>query len=142
MEGYSGHRSAAARVAMSALPALAVVSPTPPPSPESMPVLWARVVGFGPYSPDAFGHHIATNAAGEALISAHLERARGDAGEEHGESAEHADNGDETRDLSTAQIVKVGPDGRRAWRLPLRAARLLRPPSVALDDHGCAYIAG
>ncbi len=107
-----------------------------------MPIVWARILGFGPYSPDDFGHHVATNAAGEALVSAQLERAPGDGAYASGPPAEPARDGDDTRDLSTAQMVKLAPDGRRLWALPLRAARLLRPPSVALDDHGCAYVVG
>ena len=97
---------------MSASPALAAASSAPCPSPVALPVAWAHVLGFGPYSPDDFGHHVATNAAGEALVSAHLERAGRDATHAGGPPGERSEDGDDTRDLSAAQIVKLGPDGR------------------------------
>lgn len=54
---------------MSASTALAVASLALSPSPVSMPVDWAHVLGVGSFSAGGLGHHVTANAAGEALVS-------------------------------------------------------------------------
>ena len=100
---------------------------------------WARVVGAGSIRRD-FGHHVATNAAGEVLLAARLDRL--DGGTAESTAGNEGAPASCPPDLTAGRLIKLAPGGGPAWSLLLRDAGLLRAPAVALDDAGAAYVAG
>lgn len=61
----------------------------------------------------------------------------------HAASRGGRDGGEaDTIERATGRLVKLDPRGHVAWRLPLRDGGLLTAPHLALDDAGCAYVAG
>lgn len=124
---------------MSATPALVVASPVVSPSSGPISVAWVHVVGAGSVRRD-FGHHIATNAAGEAVIAARFAHVDGHLAEKSVRSVKATPG--TSLGLSGGRLVKLEAGGRPAWSLPLRDTGLLCAPRLALDDAGEAYIAG
>ncbi len=112
-----------------------------PPPASARVAEWARVLGAGSIHRD-FGHSVATNAQGDILVAARLERLDEDDQEHDDAAVDTSRRDDSTVDLSGAELVKLARDGERAWAVRLRAARFLRAPCIALDAAGSAYVAG
>jgi hypothetical protein len=113
---------------------------------EACSVSWARPVGLGSIRRD-YGHDLATNAAGDVLLAARLERldlGAWEQGNAAGELGEHAapSSGKPVTDVTAGRLVRLAAFGGPVWSLPLCEPGRRGAPRVALDDGGGAYVAG